>query len=158
MSIPATSAGVERLFNSARDICHYRRGSLSPETIRDIILYIYTTRFDTKEEQRQILQEYLSEQEIAASSEELYIETYCAEAISDTKEDIEIHLNTPAVAPLSAVAAGKRPAINSDDEEDSDADDITDPEETSELPLPDTQQRVSSRMRKRSRLLDGYIV
>ncbi|KAJ9480686.1 hypothetical protein VN97_g12853 [Penicillium thymicola] len=158
MSIPATGAGVERLFNSARDICHYRRGSLSPETIRDIMLYMCTTRFDTKEEQRQVLQEYLSEQEIAASSEELHIGTHCAEAISDTEEDMEMHLHTPAIAPLSAVAAGKRPAINSDDEEDSDADDITDLEGTSALPLPDTQQRVSGRMRKRSRLLDGYIV
>lgn len=158
MSIPATGAGVERLFNSARDICHYRRGSLSPETIRDIMLYMCTTRFDTKGEQRQVLQEYLSEQEIAASSEELYIGTHCAEAISDTEEDMEMHLHTPAIASLSAVAAGKRPAFNSDDEEDSDADDITDPEETSALPLPDTQQRVSGRMRKRSRLLDGYIV
>ncbi|KAF3394527.1 hypothetical protein F1880_004639, partial [Penicillium rolfsii] len=38
MSIPATRAGVERLFNSARDICYYRRGSLKPKTIRDIML------------------------------------------------------------------------------------------------------------------------
>ena len=50
MSILATSAGIKRLFNSARDIYHYRRGSLSLETIRDIILYIYIIRFDTKEE------------------------------------------------------------------------------------------------------------
>ena len=27
--VPATGAGVERLFHSARYICHYRRGSLS---------------------------------------------------------------------------------------------------------------------------------
>ncbi|KAJ5288439.1 hypothetical protein N7508_011215 [Penicillium antarcticum] len=59
---------------------------------------------------------------------------------------MEMHLHTPAIAPLSAVAAGKRPAINSEDEEDSDADDITDPEETSALPLPDTQQRVSGKV------------
>ncbi|KAJ5661918.1 uncharacterized protein N7477_009534 [Penicillium maclennaniae] len=32
-SIPATGAGVERLFNSARDICHYRRGRLNSITI-----------------------------------------------------------------------------------------------------------------------------
>ncbi|KAJ5249503.1 hypothetical protein N7524_011819 [Penicillium chrysogenum] len=50
MSIPATSARVKRLFNSARDICHYRRGSLNLETIRDIMLYICITRFDIKEE------------------------------------------------------------------------------------------------------------
>ncbi|KAJ5903877.1 hypothetical protein N7504_006260 [Penicillium tannophilum] len=33
LSVPATGAGVERLFNSARDICHYRRGSLHKVTI-----------------------------------------------------------------------------------------------------------------------------
>ncbi|KAJ5212865.1 hypothetical protein N7449_000034 [Penicillium cf. viridicatum] len=32
-SIPATSVGVERLFSSARDIYHYRRGSLNIRTI-----------------------------------------------------------------------------------------------------------------------------
>jgi hypothetical protein len=55
MSILATSAGVKRLFNSTRDVYHYRRGSLSLETIRDIMLYICIIRFDTNEEQRLIL-------------------------------------------------------------------------------------------------------
>jgi hypothetical protein len=55
MSILATGAGVKRLFNSARDVYYYRRGSLNPETIRDIMLYLYITRFDIKEEQRLIL-------------------------------------------------------------------------------------------------------
>lgn len=32
LSIPATGAGVERLFNTARDICHYRRGRMKSET------------------------------------------------------------------------------------------------------------------------------
>ena len=168
MSIPATGAGVKRLFNSARDICYYRRGSLNLETIRDIILYMCTTRFDTKEEQRLILQEYLSEEEIAASSEELDIQTTCSEAISDTEEGIEIHLNTPATAvttqvtqdapPLSAVVARKRPAVSSDDKEDSDTDEFAYLDKNSALPLPDMQYRISGRIRKKSRLLDRYIV
>ncbi|KAJ5463432.1 hypothetical protein N7475_008376 [Penicillium sp. IBT 31633x] len=33
LSVLATSAGVERLFNSARDIYYYRRGSLYKATI-----------------------------------------------------------------------------------------------------------------------------
>ncbi|KAJ6019888.1 hypothetical protein N7522_000596 [Penicillium canescens] len=143
MSIPATGAGVERLFNSARDVCHYRRGSLNPETVRDIMLYLCTTRFDIKEEQRLILQEYLSEQEIAATSEELNIEIHCSEAISDTEEDVEMYLDIPAALPLSEVAAGKRPAVTFDDEEDANADKFADPEENSPSPLPDTQHRVS---------------
>lgn len=152
MSIPMTSAGVECLFNSARDVCHYRRGSLNPDTVRDITLYLCTTRFDIKEEQRLILQEYLSEQEIAATSEELDIETHCSEAISDTEEDIELHLDTPAVPLLSEVAARKRPAVTFGDEEVPNADEFADPEENSVSPLPDTHYRVSCRMRKRLRL------
>ncbi|KAJ6038667.1 hypothetical protein N7460_007384 [Penicillium canescens] len=118
MSILATSAGVERLFNSARDVCHYRRGSLNPET------------------------EYLLEQEIAATSKELNIEIHCSEAISDTEEDVEMYLDIPAALPLSEVAARKRPAVTFDDEEDANADKFADLEENSLSPLPDTQHRV----------------
>jgi hypothetical protein len=169
MSIPATGAGVERLFNSARDVCHYRRGSLNPETVRDIMLYMCTTRFDIKEEQRLILQEYLLDHEIAASAEALDVQTHAFEAISDNEEDVEMRLDTPAAIsitqatpdapPLSAVAAGKRPAVTSDDE-DSNTDEFADPDENRASPLPnfpDTQHRISGRIRKKSRLLDGYI-
>lgn len=161
MSIPATGAGVERLFNSARDVCHYRRGSLNPETVRDIMLYMCTTRFDIKEEQRLILQEYLLDHEIAASTEALDVQTHAFEAISDDEEDIEIRLDATPDAPLlSVVAAGKRPAVNSDDEEESDADEFADLDKNRASPLPDfpdTQHRASGRNRKKSRLLDGYI-
>lgn len=33
--------GVERVFNYARDICHYRRGKLKPATIRSSLLMYY---------------------------------------------------------------------------------------------------------------------
>ncbi|KAJ6105315.1 hypothetical protein N7523_010125 [Penicillium sp. IBT 18751x] len=46
LAIPATGAGVERLFNTARDICHYRRGSLKSRTIEELMLYLCTSRFD----------------------------------------------------------------------------------------------------------------
>ncbi|OQE61520.1 hypothetical protein PENNAL_c0284G08124 [Penicillium nalgiovense] len=49
LSIPATGAGVERLFNTARDICHYRRGQLNPKTIQDIIMF----RLQEADEQRE---------------------------------------------------------------------------------------------------------
>lgn len=157
MSIPATGAGVERLFNSARDVCHYRRGSLNPETIRDIMLYMCTTRFDMKEEQRLVLQEYLLEQEIAASAEELDIQTHSFDAISDNEEDIdsvEEYHDTPS---LSAVTDGKRPTVFSGDE-DSDIDELAfvDANGNQSSPLHDTQPRVSGRIRKKSRRLDGY--
>jgi hypothetical protein len=38
LCIPAGSVGVERTLNVARDVCHYRRGRLAPETIRAIML------------------------------------------------------------------------------------------------------------------------
>jgi hypothetical protein len=52
LSIPATGAGVERLFNSARDIFHYRRGSLKPSTIPDLIIFMCTSRFEIEDSHR----------------------------------------------------------------------------------------------------------
>lgn len=34
------------MFNSCRDICHHRRGSLNPSTIREQMLYLCATRLD----------------------------------------------------------------------------------------------------------------
>jgi hypothetical protein len=70
LSIPASGAGVEWLFNSARDICHYCWGSLQPQTIRDLMMYMCTSRFEIEEEKRIMLSEYLSIQEIQAVKEE----------------------------------------------------------------------------------------
>jgi hypothetical protein len=38
LAIPASEAGVERLFNKGRDICHYRRNKLSGQTIEDTMI------------------------------------------------------------------------------------------------------------------------
>src|SRR6266850_1120382 len=38
LSIPASGVGVERIFNTARDVCHYRRNRLNPDTIEMIML------------------------------------------------------------------------------------------------------------------------
>jgi hypothetical protein len=58
LSIPATGAGVERLSNSARDICHYRRGSLSVTNIQDLMMFMCITRFDVEDEQLAFMKEY----------------------------------------------------------------------------------------------------
>src|SRR5947207_1879962 len=34
LAVPAASIGVERMFNMARDICHYRHSNLKVESIR----------------------------------------------------------------------------------------------------------------------------
>lgn len=36
LAIPATGAGVERLFNTARDICYYCRGRMKSTTIEEL--------------------------------------------------------------------------------------------------------------------------
>ena len=42
LAIPATGVGVERMFNAARDICHYRRGQLRPDMVKaSMLLKIY---------------------------------------------------------------------------------------------------------------------
>ena len=150
MSIPATGAGVERLFNSARDICHYRRGSLQPKTIRDIMLWMCTTRFDLQEQKRLLLQEYLSHQEIAAASEANETRDESFEPISDTEEDDVQPLDRESLPQYCTTMADLEGMEGIDHDED-DNDDAN-------LPLPDTQQRVSSRKRKRSKLLDGYVL
>lgn len=69
LSIPATGAGVERLFNSARDICHYRWGSLNATTIQDFMMYICASRFNLEEQQLELLDDFLSEEEKQEATE-----------------------------------------------------------------------------------------
>lgn len=159
LSIPASGAGVERLFNSARDICHYRRGSLQPQTISDLMMYMCTSRFEIHEEQRVMLSEYLSTQEIQAAKEERTQQQLTVDPISDNEEDegptTQLQATSQAVQGPSVNALGKRRLSNiaNDMRDDEEEDNGQEPEE---IPLPETQHRVSGRVRKRSRLLDGY--
>jgi hypothetical protein len=165
LSIPASGAGVERLFNSARDVCHYRRGSLQPQTISDLMMYMCTSRFEIHEGELIMLSEYLSAQEIQAAKEERTQQQITVDPISDDEEDegpstqlqATSQLRPTSQAPaasqgLSANALGKRRLSNiakdAEDDEEEDDSEVT--------PLPETQHRVSGRVRKRSRLLDGY--
>ncbi|KAJ5681614.1 uncharacterized protein N7477_001554, partial [Penicillium maclennaniae] len=63
LSIPATGAGVKRLFNSARGVYHYRRGSLKPSTIQDLMMFMCTSKFEIEEGQRALINEYLLHKE-----------------------------------------------------------------------------------------------
>jgi hypothetical protein len=117
-----------------------------------------TTRFDTNEEQWLILQEYLLDEEITALSKKLDIKTHCTEAISDTEKDIKIRLDTPAVPPLSEVAAGKRLVVTFKNKKDPNTNKFTDLKESSASSLFNTQHHISDRIQKRLRLLDKYIV
>lgn len=65
LSIPASGAGVERLFNCARDICHYRRGHLKPDTIKDLMLHLFSSKFELEQNEIEMIKEYLSAGESA---------------------------------------------------------------------------------------------
>jgi hypothetical protein len=65
LPIPASGAGVERLFNSARDICHYRRGHLKPDTIKDLMLHLFSSKFELEQSELEMTKEYLSAREAA---------------------------------------------------------------------------------------------
>lgn len=160
LSIPATGAGVERLFNSARDVCHYRRGSLKPSTIQDLMMFMCTSRFEIEEGRRALINEYLSHEEIQAKQEEKDTNPHHLEPISDNDEgdnhDGDKGDNDDVVLDIVQPPHGKaqtkrrQSAISEleDGEQDTHEDDGP--------PLPSTQNRHSGRVRKRSRLLDGY--
>lgn len=88
LSFPATGAGVERLFNTARDICHYRRGRIKAETVEDLMMFLCTSRFDMEEQEADILKEFFSQSEIEATKEEKDGKLDSVEflPISDTEE------------------------------------------------------------------------
>lgn len=152
LSIPVTGAGVERLFNTARDICHYRRGSLKPETIRDLMMFMCISKFDVEDDQRMLINEYLSHQEKQTAKEEKSTKENDFDPISDDEEeDPPSTQSQPPVQPLSERALGKRRRSVT-----SEQDEVENNDDDAEVPLPGTQHRVSGRVRKRSKRLDGY--
>ena len=131
LSIPATGAGVERLFNTARDICHYRRGRLNSNTIQELMMYLCTSRFDLEDEQVALLAEFFTYNEIEAAKEEK----------DDKPDGIELD------------------PISDTEEQDAPLENDEDPDKATEPPLPSlkahTQLRSSGRKRK-NREDDGY--
>ncbi|KAJ5318496.1 hypothetical protein N7476_004916 [Penicillium atrosanguineum] len=88
LTIHATGAGVERLFNTARDICHYRHGQLNSDTIEELMLFLCTSRFDLNfQEAKEVAEDLLSD-EIHVLREQSVEKPndVDAEEISDTEE------------------------------------------------------------------------
>lgn len=163
LSTPAIGSGVERLFNSACDICHYRRGSLKP---KDLMMLMYTTRFDIESEQLILIEEYLYTRDSYAAKgyKDAQKEKNKFDLISDSEDD---PLDTSSQRPQgpSKRALGKRPRkeatppptnwgtfIQVDNEDDKNDEDKT--------PLPDNSglfgessiyRRTSGRVLKRTR-------
>jgi hypothetical protein len=65
LSTPASGAGVERLFNCACDVCHYRRGQLKPDTIKGLMLHLFLSKFKLKQSELEMIKEHLSSGEAA---------------------------------------------------------------------------------------------
>ncbi|OQD68421.1 hypothetical protein PENANT_c314G02656, partial [Penicillium antarcticum] len=88
LSFPAIGVGVERLFNTARDIYHYRRGRMKSSTIEDLMMFLCTSRFDIEEEEARLLKKFFSYDEIEAAKEEKdeKLDEIEIEPISDTEE------------------------------------------------------------------------
>ncbi|KAJ5355553.1 uncharacterized protein N7496_012765, partial [Penicillium cataractarum] len=161
LTTPASGSGVERLFNSARDICHYRRGSLKPQTIKELMLFMCTTKFDVESEQLALVDEYLSTQEKQAKKEQKDAQKKEEQfdPISDNEEDLSTTEDSAETIQLpSARALGKRRATPDQLFELDDDDD--------EVPLPDnshleegrtTQRRSSGRVPKRLRQDEDFV-
>jgi hypothetical protein len=137
LSIPATGAGVERLFNTARDICHYRRGRLNATTIQELMMFLCASKFDMEEEQFTFLKDFFSRDEIEAS-----------------KEERDFTLHQVELDPIS----------DNEDEDQEGEEEVSDDEDEDEVhALPtseeaNTQIRASVRARKRLRREDDQFV
>lgn len=134
LAIPATGAGVERLFNTARDVCHYRRGRLKTDTIEELMMFRCTTRFDLQEEENALMKEFFTAEEIEASKEEEREET------SDQTDLFE----------LDPISSDEEDAPQEDQEEPEEVHQIADDDD--DLPeMGSTQARRPSRNKKRPR-------
>ncbi|KAL2782844.1 hypothetical protein BJX66DRAFT_319722, partial [Aspergillus keveii] len=121
---------------------------------------ICTTRFDLQEQKQLILQEYLSYQEITAITEANETRHESFDLISDTEEETEdMEYEAEGIQPPNAQSLQRcgTTTLDLEDREAMDHDEHDD-DDNINPPLPDTQQRVSSRKRKRSKLLEGYVL
>ena len=173
-SIPATGAGVERLFNSARDICHYRRGSLHATTIQDIMMFRCLSKFDIEDEDEAAREATVTQDEkfTAEEQKEAQLPQHTPDPISDDEESGDEESSDKeeeprAVEPASQLqpqvpseprALGKRrksvASIYEIDEMDKMDVHENYSDDDSILPLPTHQQRTSGRARKRPRQED----
>jgi len=160
LTTPATGSGVERLFNSARDICHYRRGSLKSTTIRDLMMFMCTSKFDIESEQLALVDEYLTAWEIQAAREEKDAHKTGDEfnPISDDEEDAPVTISL-LLRPPSECVPRKRPRIDITEDQEA-LNELNNENDEDKNPLPDnsnlygennTRRRTSGRVPKRLR-------
>lgn len=154
-SVPATGAGVERLFNSAWDVCHYRRGSLNATTIQDLMMFRCISKFDIKNWDIDDSEDAAStpdERQVADEWQEDQLAQFILDPISDDKEDEtedsedrSNRLQAMIELPNQRVKGKRRKSVASEPED-------------GELPLPQDDSNIqmctSGRVRKRCRRED----
>lgn len=116
------------------------------------------SRFEVEEQQLAFTKEFFSTNEIEAGIEEKEREEEL-DPISDNEEDdpITMVIAQPLIESRSPVISGRGQKRNNSGSQD-EAQESSNSESEEDLPLPDIQQRISGRVRKRSRLLEGYEV
>ena len=65
LSTPASGADVKRLFNCACDVCHYHWGQLKPDTIKGLMLHLFSSKFELEQSKLEMIKEHLSSTEAA---------------------------------------------------------------------------------------------
>ncbi len=108
LAIPASGVGVERLFNSSRDVCHYHRSRLLPDTIHAIMLQMCTDRFNLKQDYARIAEDVTTEEdewdgphEIEEGQQDpIYISDVESETESHTESEEDLSISVPAPAPV----------------------------------------------------------
>ncbi|KAJ5405259.1 hypothetical protein N7465_006543 [Penicillium sp. CMV-2018d] len=88
LAIPATGAGVERLFNTARDFFHYRREYLESYNIEELMMYLCTSRFDLEAQDAKEFEQFFgsNERQILIEEKVEKPEDVDTGEISDTEE------------------------------------------------------------------------
>lgn len=89
LTIATNGVGVERLFNSSRDVCHYRRSRLHADTIEAIMLQMCTDRFAIKEEYQNILEELNVEDVLFTLNDNDDTEDGCSVVYISDVEDVD---------------------------------------------------------------------
>ena len=176
LSVPATGAGVERLFNSARDICHYRRGSLHEATIQDLMMYMCSEKFTLEGQQVTRLekpmesesQEALEEDEALRANEEDAAPISDDEEVEET-EDVGSNIEPEALYQAEGILAeAQQPSMHNQtydvegNAEEMEGGEVDEDDEADLLPPPITQlgdrsqKRSSGRVTMPSSRLQGY--
>lgn len=102
LSVASSGVGVERLFNSSRDVCHYRRARLNPSTVRVIMIVMCTTQFNLSQDYANLEPDVLDDLPNTAEDTEI---SEVPNYISDKEDsmDLDDEVDGMDMAPMDSV-------------------------------------------------------